>query len=159
VHFVYCDGTCANGACPIAIQFFSAESINQTYWWLECFLSDGHEWHGRIFCYNLFLGCLSDCIQFFLAESFNQPIGDWNVSSVTDMSGMVSVRLLLEWYSLFWDGTLANNGTYTHGACLFVIQFVKARSFDHPLSDWNVSSVTDMGYMVCALCVLGWHLH
>jgi Mycoplasma protein of unknown function, DUF285 len=98
-------------------------------------------------------------VQFNLAAAFNQPIGGWSVSSVTDMSGMVSALLLLGWYSLFWDGTLANNGTCTHGACLFVIQFVKARSFDQPLGGWNVASVADMNSMVSALCVLGWNLH
>ena len=44
------------------------------------------------------------------STSFNQPIGDWNVSSVTNMGGM----------------------------------FVNASSFDQPIGNWDTSSVTSM---------------
>ena len=44
------------------------------------------------------------------ASSFNQPIGDWNVSSVTNMDFM----------------------------------FSDAESFNQPIGNWNVSSVTNM---------------
>jgi surface protein len=43
-------------------------------------------------------------------ESFNQPIGNWDVSSVTDTGDMFSF----------------------------------AQSFNQPIGDWNVSSVTRM---------------
>jgi len=50
---------------------------------------------------------------FWDAESFNQDISDWDVSSVTDMGGM------------FYDATL----------------------FNQDISGWDVSNVTDMGGM------------
>jgi surface protein len=50
---------------------------------------------------------------FYSASSFNQPLDNWDVSSVTDMSYM----------------------------------FAWASSFNQPLDNWDVSSVTDMRWM------------
>ena len=63
-------------------------------------------------------GVTSMSSMFSRATSFNGDISDWNVSSVTDMSGMFQSAI-----------------------------FRGATSFDQPLNDWNVSSVTDMSYM------------
>jgi Mycoplasma protein of unknown function, DUF285 len=73
----------------------------------------------------------------------------WNVSSVTTMYSMV--RSFAR--DCCWDGT------YTHGAYLFVIQFGFARAFNQPIGGWNVSSVTIMVAMVSMLLLLGWYLH
>ena len=56
---------------------------------------------------------VKDMRYMFVATTFNQPIGDWNVSNVTNMSDM------------FYDAT----------------------SFNEPIGDWNVSNVTDMSDM------------
>jgi surface protein len=50
---------------------------------------------------------------FYDASAFNQPIGDWNVSSVTTMGGM----------------------------------FGSNAAFNQPIGSWDVSNVTDMEYM------------
>ena len=49
------------------------------------------------------------------ATKFNQPIGGWNVSNVTNMSSM----------------------------------FYQARAFNQPLANWNVANVTNMFAMFC----------
>jgi DNA polymerase III subunit epsilon len=66
-------------------------------------------------------------------EDFNQTIGKWDVSKVTNMSGMF-------WDSPFnqpigdWDVSSVTN---MHG------MFSKS-PFNQPIGDWNVSSVNDM---------------
>jgi len=50
---------------------------------------------------------------FYNAESFNQPIGEWNVSKVTNMTSM----------------------------------FARATSFNQPIGEWNVSNVIEMSFM------------
>jgi surface protein len=55
---------------------------------------------------------------FFFAHQFSQPIGDWNVGKVTDMSEM----------------------------------FQDARVFNQPIGDWNVSNVRNMSLPTPATC-------
>ena len=68
---------------------------------------------------------------------FNQPLDSWNVSQVTDMSGMFEGasfnRPLDSWdISQVTDMSGMFNGAF---------------SFNQPLSSWNVSKVTDMSDM------------
>jgi surface protein len=68
---------------------------------------------------------------------FNQPIGDWDVSNVTNMVGMFA-------YAAFnqpignWD--VSNVTTMQN-------MFFYSNSFNQPIGDWNVSNVTRMQYM------------
>ena len=68
---------------------------------------------------------------------FNQHIGDWDVSNVTNMVGMFA-------YAAFnqpignWD--VSNVTTMQN-------MFFYSNSFNQPIGDWNVSNVTRMQYM------------
>jgi len=97
------------------------------------------------------------------AFDFNQPLNDWDVSSVTDMTGMFC------WASDFnqplndWDvGSVTNIGWMFYGASGFNQplndwdvgsvtdmdgMFYEASDFNQPLDDWDVSSVTNMSFM------------
>jgi len=72
---------------------------------------------------------------FGFATSFNQPIGDLDVSNVTDMGG------IFYWATLFnqdignWD---VSNVTNMYG------MFDQATSFNQPIGEWDVSNVTTM---------------
>ena len=75
---------------------------------------------------------------FGFAESFNQPIGDWNVSGVTNMRNM------------FYNATSFNQpiGDWDVSNVADMSQmFADAISFNQPIGDWDVSNVTDMNVM------------
>jgi surface protein len=69
------------------------------------------------------------------AKSFNQPIEQWNVSSVTDMGAMLSGTVCFNQPLNKWD--VSNVERMTH-------LFWGASSFNQPLHHWNVANVTDM---------------
>ena len=86
---------------------------------------------------------------FYGAQAFNQPIGNWDVSNVTDMQQMFS-------------GVVENDATITSpfsqpigdwdvsSVTNMGFMFYSAQSFNQPIGDWDVSSVTDMSGMFAA---------
>jgi surface protein len=75
---------------------------------------------------------------FNFASTFNQELGDWNVSSVTDMSYMFSNATSFNQELGDWNVSSVIN---------MRSMFYNATSFNQELVDWNVSLVTDMNYM------------
>lgn len=71
------------------------------------------------------------------ASSFDQPLNDWDVSSVTDMSEMLGAFSFNQPLN-DWD---VSNVTTMQG------MFGGAYSFNQPLDNWNVSNVTNMTTM------------
>ena len=71
------------------------------------------------------------------APSFNQPLNDWDVSSVTDMTLMFASTDSFVQPLDRWD---VSNVTAMHAMFMF-------SAFNHPLDSWNVSNVTDMSLM------------
>ena len=72
------------------------------------------------------------------ASNFNQPLNDWDVSSVTNMSWMFSGASSFNQPLNEWDVSSVTN---------MWRMFVGTSSFNQPLNDWDVSSVTDMDRM------------
>lgn len=72
----------------------------------------------------------------FYRSKFNQPIGEWNVSNVTDMSSMFHDSHFNQDIS-GWD---VSNVTDMVG--MFILT-----PFDYPIGNWNVSNVTNMRSM------------
>jgi surface protein len=72
------------------------------------------------------------------ATAFNQTIGDWDVSSLSNMG------------SLFRDASSFNQviGDWDVSSVIKMsAMFRDANSFNQPISDWNVSNVTNMNQM------------
>ena len=72
---------------------------------------------------------------FFYATSFNQPLGSWNVSGVTGM------------YKMFSSATSFNQplGTWNVSSVTDMsLMFSHASAFNQPLETWDVSSVINM---------------
>jgi len=69
------------------------------------------------------------------ATSFNQPLSNWDVSSVTNMSFMFANATSFNQPLSNWDVSSVTNMDY---------MFAGATSFNQPLSTWNVSSVTSL---------------
>jgi surface protein len=65
----------------------------------------------------------------------NLPIGEWDVSRVTDMTGLFSGYTNFNENINNWD---VSNVTKMRGT------FADARTFNQPLNNWNVSNVIDM---------------
>ena len=72
------------------------------------------------------------------AFAFNQPIGSWNTSNVTNMSGM------------FNNASIFNqplNGWNTSKVTTMASMFLGASVFNQPLNNWDTSQVTSMSSM------------
>ena len=72
---------------------------------------------------------------------YNTSINDWDVSHVTNMSGMFATATEFNQPLNNWD---VSHVTNMQG------MFAEALKFNQPLNSWNVSNVTDMSYMFVA---------
>ena len=83
------------------------------------------------------------------AEAFNQPIGNWDVSSVTSMDAMFNDAEAFNQPIGDWD---VSNVT-DMGVCLLVL------IFNQDISYWDVSNVTDMyGCLLLQFQPTNWRL-
>jgi surface protein len=72
------------------------------------------------------------------ARTFNQPIGNWDGSSVTDMSFIFSSAMSFEQPLADWNVSRVTDMSNT---------FYSATSFSQSLVNWHVSSVRDVSFM------------
>ena len=72
---------------------------------------------------------------FYRAQSFNQPIGDWNTSAVTSLNSTFEQASSFNQDLGSWDTSTVTDMRDV---------FNSATSFNQDLSDWNVSAVTNM---------------
>ena len=75
---------------------------------------------------------------FYEATSFNEDIGDWNVSTVTTMDSMFLGATSFNQDISGWNVSKVQNMSS---------MFLEATTFNQDIGGWNVSKVTDMSYM------------
>jgi surface protein len=71
-------------------------------------------------------------------NEFNQPIGSWDLSNVTDMSSMINKLTAFNQPIESWN---------TANATSMFNMFGIASAFNQAIGSWNTSKVTDMRYM------------
>ena len=79
---------------------------------------------------------------FHNAVAFNQPIGNWDTSSVSQMYDICSMMLLRS-VRISVHGILLMSPTW-------VSMFADAIAFNKAIGSWNISNVTNMGGMFWA---------
>jgi surface protein len=83
---------------------------------------------------------------FSKAYSSNQPLADWDVSSVTDMRGMFIDAFAFSQPLADWD---VSSVTDMHD------MFGFAHDFNQSLADWNVSTDIDKSFLFTGVGALG----
>ena len=86
---------------------------------------------GAVTLKNMFNGC----------QSFNQPIGSWDVSRVTDMEGTFETCIRFNKQLGSWNTT---------NVTIMENMFKTAAIFNQDISDWKTTSVVDMNEMFSA---------
>ena len=126
------------------------------------------EW-GQIITVNFTKLCTTRVTEmnalFLCYEDFNQPIGNWDTSNVTDMSGMFCSECADSQFNQDisqWDvsnvtnmsGMFSQGGVFNQDISQWIVSSVTNMSlmfsnsvFNQELGDWNVSSVTNMNSM------------
>ena len=74
----------------------------------------------------------------FRSTTLNQPIGNWDVSNVTNMRSMFDRAASFNQDIGDWNTSSVTNMSN---------MFERAYAFNQDVSDWNISSVTNMGNM------------
>jgi uncharacterized repeat protein (TIGR02543 family) len=106
---------------------------------------------------------VTDMTYMFGATTFNQDIGSWDVSNVTDMSSMFvnarafnqdigswDVSNVTDMYFMFAEAISFNQdiGSWdVSNVTDMSSMFVNARAFNQDIGSWDVSNVTNMKYM------------
>ena len=80
---------------------------------------------------------VTNMLLMFLSTSFNQPIGNWNTSKVTDMGAMFSYTTFNQPIGNWEISNVLNMNS----------MFYSAEYFNQPIGNWNTSKVIQMGYM------------
>jgi len=79
---------------------------------------------------------------FYKATAFNQPIGDWDVSSVTDMADMFYKATAFNQFIGNW-----NVSSVTDMSLMFAGEYNSPTIFNQPIGNWDVSNVRNISYM------------
>ena len=75
---------------------------------------------------------------FYIATNFNQPIDSWNTSNVTNMAEMFTSALNFNQPIGSWNTVKVTNMSYMFGS---------AGMFNQAIGSWNTANVTNMGNM------------
>lgn len=84
--------------------------------------------------HNIFTGQVTDMYRLFISSDFNQDIGYWDTSNVTDMGMM------------FFQNTSFNQsiGSWDTSNVTMMNNMFESTPFNQDISGWDTSSVTDM---------------